>query len=220
MSCLSRRTAQLCALLSIVVLTATFAWAKSAPSLQDIKLGKGPYARMHMLVEKTILAIDVANLEVRVDPKTESIFARLTQDKPYSTQLEGQLAQTMFQAGHAVFELEFLRDISLDQYMNGVRESLAEAHEAGLINTALRKRVERGLPNWFKALKASGFHDGDRVLYEISPTSLRTVVITKSGRSLVDRTDAGADKRMILLGSYFAPGSDYRTGLLSSLGKK
>jgi len=174
---------------------------------------------MHMLLEKTILAVDVAKIEVRVDPKTEKNFERIKRGKAYSPALEKKLARAMFAAKFAVFELKLVRDITLDQYITGVRESLVEARDAGLISEALRKRVSAGLPKWFRAAKERGLRKGDRVLYKITPSQLRTVVVTREGHVSVDRTDAGADKRMILLGSYFAPGSSYRELLLRSLGK-
>ena len=46
--------------------------------------------------------------------------------------------------------------------------------------------------------------------------SLRTVVVTKAGQIRLDRTDKG-DSPRVVLASYFAPGTDYRTLLLKSL---
>jgi hypothetical protein len=172
-----------------------------------------------MLLEKTILAVDVALIEVRVDPKTERAFESLAKGKEYSSALESNLAARMFAAEFAVFELKLLRSITLDQYIEGVRESLNDARDAGFIDEALRKRVSTGLPGWFEAVKERGFREGDRVLYKITPSQLRTVVVTSEGQVTVDRTDAGTDTRMILLGSYFAPGTSYREILLGSLGK-
>ena len=68
-------------------------------------------------------------------------------------------------------------------------------------------------------MKDSGFREGDRVFYKINPSQLRTVVVRLNGEVPVDRTDEGADKRMILLGSYFAQDTGYREPLLRSLGK-
>ena len=101
--------------------------ARSVPSLTDAELGRGIFSKMHMLIEKTILAVDVATLEVRVDPKTEAAFESIAKGKACTQALESELARTMFGAQFAVFELRFLRGISLNQYVNGVRESLDDA---------------------------------------------------------------------------------------------
>jgi hypothetical protein len=98
-----------------------------------------------------------------------------------------------------------------------VRESLEKASKAGLISAELRQRVSDGLPQWFKALEAEGFHDGDRVLYEIRSGALRTVVVTRAGTVLLDRVDKGEALPRVVLASYFAPDTDYRTLLLESL---
>lgn len=205
------------ALSAIFVCTASF--ASSVPSLADPAWGTGSYSKMHMLLEKTILAIDVATIDVRVDPGTERALAKIAHGRAYSVGVEEELAKAMFAAPSAVVQAKFVREISLDQFVNAVRESLDEVHRAGLLDDALRKRVSAGLPEWFKAMKETGFREGDRVLYKINAHQLRTVVVRSNGQVVVDRTDEGADKRMILLGSYFAEGTGYREPLLRSLGK-
>lgn len=202
-----------------VALTCATAFAAGVPSLNDGDLGKGAYSKMHMLLEKTILKVDVATIDVRVDPKTEGKLAELAKGKAYSAALEGELAKAAVAAEGAVIQLKFVRDVSLDQWIDGVRESLQKAQDAGMIDGGLRAKVSAGLPEWFKALKDSGFHDGDRVLYKITPGQLRTVAVLTNGRVAVDRSDSGADKTKLVLASYFAPGTDYRELLLRSLGK-
>jgi hypothetical protein len=205
------------ALLASLVCASSF--ASNLPSFNDADLGRGTYSRMHMLLEKTILAVDVATIEVRVDPKCEKAFEQIAKGKPHSYELEHELAKVMFASESALFELRFLRDITLDQYVNGVRESLEEAHAAGIIDGALRHRVSAALPETFKTLKHTGFEEGDRILYKITPGQLRTVVIRKQGDVPVDRTDLGVDKTLLVLGSYFAKGTDYRELLLRSVGR-
>lgn len=204
--------------LGISLLCAT-AFAAGVPSLNDADLGKGSFSKMHMMLEKTILAVDVATIDVRVAPQAEQKFSEIAKGKPYSPALESELAKVALSADNAVIQLQFVRDVSLNQWIDGVRESLVKAEQAGLIDGGLRAKVSSGLPEWFKALQDSGFHDGDRVLYRISPGVLRTVAVTKDGKVAVDRTDTGPDKTKLVLASYFAPGTDYRALLLRSLGK-
>jgi hypothetical protein len=154
-----------------------------------------------------------------VDPKTETKLAELAKGKPYSSALERELANAAVSAEGAVIQLRFVRDVSLDQWIDGVRESLQKAQDAGMIDGGLRAKVSSGLPEWFKVLKGPGFHEGDRVMYKITPGQLRTVAVLKDGRVAVDRNDSGADKTRLVLASYFAPGTDYRELLLRSLGK-
>jgi hypothetical protein len=202
-----------------MALVCSTALAGGVPSLGDSDLGKGAFSKMHMLLEKTVLKVDVATIDVRVDPKTETKLAELSKGKPYSSGLEKELANATLAAEGAVIQLKFVRDVSLDQWIDGVRESLEKAQEAGMIDGGLRAKVSSGLPEWFKALKDSGFHDGDRVLYKITPGQLRTVAVLKDGRVAVDRNDTGTEKTKLVLASYFAPGTDYRELLLRSLGK-
>jgi hypothetical protein len=200
-----------------VALATTVALAADLPSLGEAGLASGSLSSMHMLLEKTLLKVDVATIDVKVGPSVQEKFKQALAGKSYSPAVEGDLAKIAIGADRAVIQLKFVRDVSLDQWIGGVRESLVAAEKAGLISGAVRQQVSEGLPVWFQPVKARGYHDGDRVLYRIDASGLRTVAVTKEGQVLVDRTDAGPDKSRIVMASYFAPGTDYRQLLLSSL---
>jgi hypothetical protein len=77
--------------------------------------------------------------------------------------------------------------------------------------------VSQGLPQWFAPLHDRGYQKADRLLYEVGPDSLRTVVQAADGRVLIDRLEREQDTRRVVLASYFAPKSDFREPLLRSL---
>jgi hypothetical protein len=187
------------------------------PSFESPDLARGPFSSMRMLLEKTFLKVDVATIDVRVGKREQGELAKLASGRKYSAALEGELAKAVLRSDHALIQLAFLRDVSQARWIDGVRDSLDSANRAGLISLAQRKSVSDGLPQWFKALEQDGFHEGDRVLYELGPGVLRTVVVTRSGKLLVDRVDKGQDVPRLVLASYFAPGTDYRSQLLESL---
>lgn len=201
-----------------VALTATTALAGTVPSLSDPELGQSNFAKMHMLLEKTVLKVDVANIDVRFGKPAEAKFRAVTGGKPASAAMEAKLAPVAVEAERAVIQLKFLRSVPLNMWIDGVRESLVKAEEAKMISGALRAKVSDGLPQWFSALKDRGFKEGDRILYNIKADSLQTVAVTHDGKVVVDRTDPGADKADLVLATYFAPGTDYRKPLLESLG--
>lgn len=190
------------------------------PSLQAKELARGPFASMHMLLEKTFLKVDVATIDIRFDKPSQAKFNAIAGGKSYSKALASELAKVAIAADNAVVQLKFKRDVSLDQWIDSVRESLEKAARAGLISGDLRQRVSSGLPTWFAAIKDRGFEEGDRVMYGVQPDALRTVMITHDGKVLVNRTDKGADKRRLVMATYFAPDTDYREPLLKSLLKR
>lgn len=202
-----------CALLSLLLLGA----ADPRPVPRLTELATGPYARMHMLLEKTVLRIDVAEIEVAVDSATRDRLSAAAVGRAHSPELEAELAAIALSTKEAVIEMKFLRRVSLMQWIDGVRDSIAQAKAAGLVDAALAKRVSDGLPRWFSAAERGGFAVGDSVLYRISPDGLRTVIVRKGGTVVVDRTDPGRDKCDLVLATYFAPGTPYRTPLLRSL---
>jgi hypothetical protein len=172
---------------------------------------------MHMLLQKTILRINVATIEVRVDKPTQSRLAGIARGQQYSDALAQQLANVAIGAGRAVVQMHFKRDISLNRWMGVVRENLEQARKVGLINADLERQVGQGLPQWFAALRERGYEKHDRLVYAVEPDSLRTVVVSAGGQVLVDRADREQGTRNVVLASYFAYGSEFREPLLRSL---
>ena len=191
--------------------------AAPPPSMNAPELGQGPYSSMHMLLEKTILKVDVLTVDVRVSKSAQSKLAALAQGKSYTADLGKQLADVAIKSDHALVQLTFKRDVGLDMWIEAVRENLQQARAAGLISAALEKRVSAGLPGSFQAIQSRGYKTGDRVLYRVKPESLRTVVVTKDGTPLIDRTDKDEEAARVVMASYLAPGSDFREPLLRSL---
>jgi hypothetical protein len=189
------------------------------PSLTSEELAQGPYSSMHMLLEKTIFKVDVLTVDVRFSKPIQSRLTELVKGKSYSDALGNQVANVAIGADDALVQLKFLRDVSLDQWMDGVRENLQQARDAGLITPKVQQRVSQGLPNWFAALRERGYKKGDRLLYRVRPDSLRTVVVATDGKVFVDQMDHDQTATRVVMASYFAPKSDFRELLLKSLFK-
>ena len=191
--------------------------ADALPSLNAGDLGQGPYAAMHMRLQKTILKINVADIDVRVDKPTQARLADLARGKAYSEGLEQQLAPVAIGASRAVVQMQFVRDVPLNRWIGVVRDNLEQARDAGLIAKDVEQKVGDGLPSWFAALKDRGYLKGDRLLYAVAPDALRTVVVSAGGQVLIDFTERDPGGRRVVLSSYFAPKSDFREPLLRSL---
>lgn len=189
------------------------------PSLKSNELAQGPYSAMHMLLEKTFLNVDVLTVDVRFGKKIHPQLVKIAKGKKYSEALGNQAAKVAIGADDALVQLRFVRDVSLSQWIDAVRENLQQARDAKLITPALQQKVSQGLPKWFAAINDRGYEKYDRLLYRVRPNSLRTVVVTAKGQVLVERTDKGKDPGRVVMASYFAPKSDFRELLLKSLFK-
>lgn len=196
---------------------ATTARADAPPSLNAPDLAQGPYAAMHMRLQKTILKINVADIDVRVDRATQARFAQLAAGQGDSSALENQLAPIAIAAPRAVVQMQFVRDIPLNRWMGVVRDNVEQAREAGLISRDVERRVSDALPAWFAGLKDRGYLKGDRLVYSVTPDALRTAVVSAGGQVLLDMTQPGDEARRVVLASYFAPKSELREPLLRSL---
>jgi hypothetical protein len=187
------------------------------PSLDAAELAQGPYSSMHMLLQKTVLHINVANIDVRVDKATQAKLASIANGQKYSYGLDFKVAQAVMEAPRAVVQMKFVRDIPFNRWVDVVKENLEQAREAGLITKEIEQRVGANLPLWFAAIKDRGYEKGDRLIYAPAREGLRTVVVALTGQVLIDRFDAGAEPGHVVLASYFTPKSDFREPLIRSL---
>jgi len=206
--------------LAAVLLAPTLTAGGALPSLDSPELAQGPYSSMHMLLQKTVLKIDVATVDVRVDKPTQAHFAELARGQQYSYPLDAQLAAAAIAAPHAVVQMQFVRDVPLNRWIGVVRDNLELAREAGLIGRDIEQRVSNGIPQWFAPIQERGYQKGDRLIYAVSPDALRTVVLSVGGQVLLDLTEHEAGSRRVVLASYFAPKSDTRQPLIRSLLEK
>ena len=190
------------------------------PSLDAPELAQGPYSSMHMLLQKTVLKIDVATVDVRVDRPTQAHFAELARGQQYSYPLDAQLASAAIAAPHAVVQMQFVRDVPLNRWIGVVRDNLELAREAGLITREIEQKVSNAIPQWFAPLAERGYQKNDRLIYSITPDTLRTVVVSAGGQLLLDLSDHEAGARRVVMASYFAPKSDTREPLIRSLVEK
>jgi len=212
-----RKQISLVALAVAVVPAVTLAESGPIPSVDDPGLAQGPYASMHMLLEKTFLKIDVATIDVRFDKQAQGRFSALAAGKAYSDAVAQLLADVAINADRAVVQMRFVRDVPLKRWIGVVRDNLEQARAAGLIPREVEQRISAGLPQWFAALDKRGYEKGDRLLYAVTPESLRTVVVSAGGQVLIDLMDREQGARRVVLASYFAPRSDFREPLLRSL---
>jgi hypothetical protein len=194
--------------------------ADPLPSLNAKDLAQGPYSAMRMLLEKTILKVDVLTLDMRFNKSTQDRFAELAKGKTYSGDLEKKIAEVAINSDRAVVQLKFERDVPLEKWMDVAKENMDQAKRAGLISAKLQQRVSDSIPKTFAAVQERGFVKGDRIIYDVRPGALRTVVITTDGKVPVDKTSTDADVPKVVLSSYFAPESEFRELLIRSLVKK
>jgi hypothetical protein len=201
----------------VSLLTAAVQGRGTVPDLQVDALASGPYSEMHMLLEKSVFNLDVLTVDLRFDQATQQRFRRLANGQPFSAHLVGEIADAAVDADQVFAKLEFRRDVSLNRWMEAVRDSLRRAWQAGLIEEQTYRNTSENLPHWFRAIAERGFKQGDQILYRGYPDKLRTVLAAETGEVLLDQTDPGSSPRRALLAGYFAPGTDFREPLVRSL---
>lgn len=198
--------------------------ALSAPSLlaQSIDvdtagLGDGPHARMHMLLEKTIFKVDVLTLDVRFGSVTTQRIEALLAGPLESGALADSITAAALEAHDVLASIEFQRNVRLGQFLDGIRDNLRRATRAGIVTPAEFRSISTDLPGWYAFLSERGIRSGDLMLQRVRVDTLRTVYVGADGDVLLDQVDVGPERRLAVLGGYFAPGSDFREGLVASV---
>lgn len=191
--------------------------SRSELELDTATLAEGPYARMEMLLERTIFRVNVLTLTVRLGPDDAARIRALATGRARSPAIEDSIARTAARSTNAFARIEFRRTISLGQFVGAVRSNLRKAVADDYLSETDGRRIGDALPRWFSFLEERKIHAGDRILYRIRGDTLRTVFLSADGDVLLDQTDVGPERRLAVLGSYFAEGSDFRRGLLRSL---
>ena len=180
-------------------------------------LGSGRYSSMWMLLEKTILMVDVLTVQVVVDQDTQTKLKAIAEGKKYSKGLGDQAATIAIKSEDAKVVLKFKRSVPLGMWLDGVFENLDQAAKAGLISGATKGKVTARLKKEFAKIEDRGYEENDKVIYRVKPGSLEVKVVTADGKELLRFVDKGKDAPGVVLASYFAPESDFRVPLLKSL---
>ncbi|MFW6088706.1 MAG: hypothetical protein ACODAB_03065 [Gemmatimonadota bacterium] len=179
--------------------------------------GTGSYGHMHMLLERTIFKVDVLTLDVRLGPSTADRIEELLTKPGESAGLSDSVAVAALEANDVLARIEFHRDLGLERFLDGIRDNLRRATRAGFVTPAQFRRISDDLPHWYSALADRGIRSGDRMYQRVRSDTLRTVYVGADGDVLLDQVDVGPERRLAVLGGYFAPGSDFREGLVASV---
>lgn len=177
-------------------------------------LGTGPGSTMGMLYERTFLKVDVLRLTLRFDDETAAeIAANITVG-------EDSVVEAAIDSRHAVIWCAFLRDVQLDQFLDGLRRNLERALDGGIIDQAAHDAILADVNVQYQPVAERGFRNGDIMWYRIRGDTLDIVLQTAEGEELVRQQAAGPERRRATLAGFLAPGSSFREGLLESLGRE
>ena len=171
---------------------------------------------LRTVFEKTFLGVNVLRLEIHVDQATSSTI----QGVPAGPGHADGVVAGIIEAPEAWVRMEFLRSVSQSKFLGGIRQNLAKAREAGFITRDHEERVKAQLPKWYDFLAKRGVKKGDVLVYWIRGTVMKTTYYSASDLAILfNYTQEDPEARHGVLGSYFAPGSDFREGLIKSLPK-
>lgn len=178
--------------------------------------------RMSTKLERTILGIDVIRVEIRFGPRTAGRLAELAGREPESDRAAAALADSVAGLGlastNALVDIDILRDLPLDRYLEETRKNLRIAAESGYLPRPDLQTVASRLRPWFSFLEGRDLKEGDRLAYRIRNDTVRTLYWDADGYRLLDQTNPhAAGTRRAVLGGYLAEGVELREGLVESV---
>jgi len=191
--------------------------AAQSPPVDTASLASSRYATMCTLLEKTIFQVDVLTLHVRFDSTVAGRLRDLAAGRTYDDAPHDSIARVAIHAGDVWARIRFKRSVSLHQFLDATRGNLRRARQAGILAPDAAERISDALPRWYAFLEERKIHEGDEILYRIRGDTLRSLFRAADGDVLLDQTDVGPERPLSVLGGYFAPGSDFREGLIRSL---
>lgn len=179
---------------------------------------QAPFANgtvLRTVFEKTFLGVNVVRLEVHVDQATTAAIHGV----PDGPDRANGVVTGIIEAPEAYVRMEFLRSVGQSKFLGGIRHNLAKARESGLITGDHEQRISAQLPTWYDFLAKRGVKKGDVLVHWIRGTVMKTTYYAADSKILFNYTQEDPEARHGVLGSYFAPGSDFREGLIKSLAK-
>lgn len=194
------------------VQSATPAAAPGAPAPVDTAgLGAGPGSTMSMLYERTLLNIDVLRVSLRFGPDAAAAILAGLAVGPDSAALAA------IDARRAVVRCVFERDVTLDQFLDGLARDLTAARESGAIGQVAFDRIMADVSVQYQPIAERGFRDGDAMWYGIAGDTLDVVLVSADGEELIRERAVGPERRRGTLAGFLAPRTHLREGLLKSL---
>lgn len=171
---------------------------------------------LRYLYEATILQIDVMRLQVRVDEATAAAAETAARRAPRSSRLEHEVARHYLAAREATLDMEFLYGVSGETFLEHTLKALRELVADGTVTRAGADTLARELNERFGFLVDAKVRPGDQLRYELVADTVLTTY--RRGDAVLKAERAtGRRHRDYILGSYFAPSSDFRRGLLDQV---
>lgn len=188
-----------------------------APPVDTTGLAQGAWATMEMLYERTIFNVDIFRLHLEFGPETADSLQALAVGREYSSALADSLAETALRSRNVLIRTRFLRDVGLDQFLDGLRDNLRNAREQGLLTREDEETIARETVEQYAPLEDRGIREGETMWYRIRGDSLHVAFQTRDGSIPVEQRPVGPERRLSVMAGYLAPGSDFREKLVRSL---
>lgn len=181
-------------------------------------LGEGPFSEMNMLLERTIFRVDVLKVKLHFGVDTQKELRNLAQGQKPSEELANKIVDTIYKTPRTTVRVQFLWEISYEQYMDEVRKSLQCSLKSGVLNQTQHNDVVNRLDQWYGRLRERGLKEGDQLVYTLEKDTIQTTFLPKDKDPVINPVVKDARVYILsILSGYLASCSEFRKPLIKSL---
>ena len=207
-------------LLSAAIVSGIFSFSGAIQGEPETgPVGVGPFSRMSMTLVKSVLfvPVNVLDLDVHFGFETTKRFQALAHGQEFDPSLADSIAEVATHSQDAYIRLRFLRNISLNRFIEGTLKNARKVYEADIITKDTFEEITAALPTLYSELKTRGIKKHDLMLYRIHDDGFRTIYRGVDGTIYLDQQNYETQHRLALLGGYFVSKSEFREHLIHSL---
>jgi hypothetical protein len=197
--------------------------APAVERARDVQEAPSPFARIQYKHERTFLKVDVIQLDVTVADEVGREVDRLVaayhdvDSGPGAPALEDSIADAYLRTPSADVSMLFLRSVSHRQFTGGRDDALEVMVGEDLLTEEEAEALTEDTDQMFAFLRSAPLRSGDKIRYTVRGDTVRTRVIWEDGTVALDEVRTTRRHRLYTMGSLFAPGAEFRNGLLRTI---
>jgi len=195
-------------------LQAPSAFTDTLPELYE-GVGEGAHARLRFFFEVTFMKIDIAWIEVYLDPASAAVVERVASDD-YSKGRARSLEMALLDGDPMLLRMEIVRGGGAGPFIGATRDNLQAAVECGSMGQATFDELWPYVEELLSPVDQRGMEKGDAILYRIDGASVRIVYLGPAGEVIVDGIYEGAEAARGLVGSFLCRETAFSEKLIRS----
>jgi len=179
-------------------------------------VGEGPHSRLRFFFEVTFMKIDIAWIEVYLDPGTAADVERAVSNRRYSKQRARALEMALLDGDPMLLRMELAREGGAGRFIGATRNNLEAAVECGAMTQTTFDELWPFLEALLAPVDERGMEQGDAIHYRIGGPDVRILYLGGGSEVIVDETYTSLDAARGFIGSFICREAAFSEKLIRS----